>query len=413
MGTYKGEKINSFNKFDSFLFETEVLKAIEKIISNEKKKYILSVEEEKYIDYLVEQHYYTPLSIDFDNEIIEEPRTVKEEIFNRYGIGTNYVEAYEFTIKYPFTGSHLIFSIKPRKFVLKSRDIYIDKNQNLVSFEFTLNDKDPELFFRAKDSMRDYAFANLENANEFANNWNKELKSKVASLFQVQKKKYQAENDFFAAINLKVDSKTKSVFTAPTIRKKRIPQPKVSQNKVFSMEPSMAKEMYDDILEVVYNSGKSMELKPSTYKGKDEEALRDQFLLFLEMRYEGVTASGETFNRGGKTDILMKYSKNNSNIFVAECKFWHGASEFLKAISQLFDRYLSWRDSKTALILFVKNSDFTNVLSTMKTKTKEHPYYVKENGIRGESSFSYIFHLPQDPNKQVFFEIMAFHYDKE
>ena len=99
-------------------------------------------------------------------------------------------------------------------------------------------------------------------------------------------------------------------------------------------------------------------------------------------------------------------------MFVAECKFWHGGAEFLKAISQLFDRYLTWRDSKAALIVFVTNKDFTNVLKTIKSEIKAHPYFVKETGVRGESSFSYIFHLPQDNNKHVYFEILAFHYDK-
>ncbi|MBL7839370.1 MAG: hypothetical protein JNJ75_04455 [Cyclobacteriaceae bacterium] len=116
--------------------------------------------------------------------------------------------------------------------------------------------------------------------------------------------------------------------------------------------------------------------------------------------------------RGGKTDIILKYAKDGSNLFVAECKFWHGASECLKALSQLFDRYLTWRDSKTSLILFVSNKDFTNTINSMKAEIKTHPYFVKETGSRGETSFSYIFHLPQDKNKQVFFEIMMFHYDK-
>ena len=170
--------------------------------------------------------------------------------------------------------------------------------------------------------------------------------------------------------------------------------------------------MYDDILKVIYDLGKSMEKKPSTYKDKDEEGIRDQFLLVLETRYDSTTATGETFNRGGKTDIILKYAKDSSNLFVAECKFWQGTSEFHKAISQLFDRYLTWRDSKTALILFVTNKDFTSVIDTIKKETPNHPYFLKSTGTRGETSFSFHFHLPQDKDKIVFLEIIAFHYDK-
>ena len=169
--------------------------------------------------------------------------------------------------------------------------------------------------------------------------------------------------------------------------------------------------MYDDILKVIYELGKSMEKKPSTYQHKDEEGIRDQFLLVLETRYDSTTASGETFNKKGKTDIILKYSKDGSNLFVAECKFWHGPSEFHKAISQLFDRYLTWRDSKAALILFVTNNDFSKVIETIKNESLKHPYFEKSIGKRGETSFSYLFHLPQDKDKKVCFEIIAFHFD--
>lgn len=111
----------------------------------------------------------------------------------------------------------------------------------------------------------------------------------------------------------------------------------------------MANKMYDDVLTIIYQVGKSWEKKPSVYQGKDEESLRDLLLTFLETRYEGTTATGETFNKNGKTDILLKYV-DGTNLFIGECKFWHGASEFSKAINQLFDRYLTWRDSKVALI---------------------------------------------------------------
>ena len=176
--------------------------------------------------------------------------------------------------------------------------------------------------------------------------------------------------------------------------------------------PGWGEKMYNDILKVIYDSGKSMERKPALYKGKSEEDLRDQFLFILETRYEGITATGETFNRGGKTDIILKYAKDGSNLFVAECKFWHGSSEFLKAITQLFDRYLTWRDSKAALIVFVKNVDFTSVLETIQAAIKTHLYFTRPTGNRGETSFSYTFCLPQDRDKFVYLEVLVFHYDK-
>ena len=155
-----------------------------------------------------------------------------------------------------------------------------------------------------------------------------------------------------------------------------------------------------------------MERKPSLYLNKNEEGLRDVFLTMLETRFEGITATGETFNHSGKTDILLKNASDGSNLFIAECKFWHGPTHFQKAINQLFDRYLTWRDTKVALIVFVNGANFTTVLNSISENTLSHPYYIRNNGTHGTSSNNYIFHLPQDIQKEVFLEIMAFNFDK-
>lgn len=178
---------------------------------------------------------------------------------------------------------------------------------------------------------------------------------------------------------------------------------------MYTPEPSMVDDTYKDILGIMYSVGKSIERKPSLYQGKDEEALRDQFLLFLETRHEGTTATGETFNKEGKTDILLKY-QDGTNLFIAECKIWHGEEHFLDAISQLFDRYLTWRDSKVAVIVFVKNKEISKVIKTVKSSVLKHDYFLKELDVGKDSSFSYKFHLKDDKEKAVFLEIMLFHF---
>lgn len=111
----------------------------------------------------------------------------------------------------------------------------------------------------------------------------------------------------------------------------------------------------------------------------------------LELRYEGVTATGETFNNLGKTDVCLRYAPDGSNLFIAECKFWSGHSDFLTTIKQLLG-YLTWRDSKVAVMMFVQ------------------PNYLRNAGQHGESSFSFVFCLPQDRGKEIRLEAMAFHF---
>lgn len=410
---YQGFQLKSFALRDSYNYFERMKSDIKNEIENKGKKYLLSIDEQEFEKFLIEKFSIEPLCVDFDKEEYNEPSiTIDDSSTNR----ASWREVYFFTIKYPFTGSPELFSLRPTNHILETHDIYVNFRLNVVSFSFNidrqLSQQNPQAFIESKNRKREMAFCNLENANKDVQSWNTQLPGLVHSQFTSIKQKYLKENSFFEAINVKVNKDTSSVFVPPTIKKTIVPQPEVSKKKSFSSEPMMAQEMYEDVLQVIYDSGKSMEKKPALYQGKDEEGLRDQFLFVLETRYVGITATGETFNRAGKTDILLKYAADGSNLFVAECKFWHGSEEFLQALSQLFDRYLTWRDSKAALIMFVKNKDFSNVLQNIQEKIKIHQYFSKEQGVRGDSSFSYLFYLPQDKSKPVHLEVMAFHYDK-
>lgn len=152
-----------------------------------------------------------------------------------------------------------------------------------------------------------------------------------------------------------------------------------------------------------------MERKPSLYTGKDEEGIRDFFLTQLELGFTGGTVTGETFNRVGKTDILLK-NTDGTNLFVGECKFWKGEKVFLDTISQLLS-YLTCQDSKTSILVFVKNESITKVIETAKHSLKQLFHY-KSNLSAQERSISCIFTLPQDSNRDIRCEIIFFHFDR-
>lgn len=170
-------------------------------------------------------------------------------------------------------------------------------------------------------------------------------------------------------------------------------------------------DIYEDVIQVLNAIGTSMERKPSIYDGKDEEALRDTMLAILESKYSNISATGETFNHGGKTDILLKDTTDGHNVFIGECKFWHGKKHFFEAIKQLFDRYLTWRDRNTALIVFVKGTNFTSVLKSIREYVAAHEYFLRDNGSHTETSFSYIFKHPKDSQNEIKMEIMVFNFD--
>ena len=142
---------------------------------------------------------------------------------------------------------------------------------------------------------------------------------------------------------------------------------------------------------------------------KDEESLRDHILMIVDPNFQLGNATGETFNKNGKTDIALIYDGNI--VFIAECKFWKGEKQYLKSIDQLLG-YLTWRNSKTALIVFVRNSDISNVLSTIKTCTKKHKNFLSEEKASGESLFNYTLHLNDDEKREINMAVMVYHIPK-
>jgi hypothetical protein len=162
-------------------------------------------------------------------------------------------------------------------------------------------------------------------------------------------------------------------------------------------------------LQLLHDFGKQLERLPSTYKGKDEETLRDHFLLVLQPHFglDG-SATGETFNAAGKTDILIRYQ--NQNLFVAEFKFWRGQKQHFETINQLLS-YLTWRESKTAIIYFIDGKEMMAPLQAIEETTPRDPAFVALKGKKEQSWFSYQLHL-QDAQKMVQTAVLCFHLPK-
>jgi len=140
----------------------------------------------------------------------------------------------------------------------------------------------------------------------------------------------------------------------------------------------------------------------------DEEGFRDFFLPHLNSISKSHSATGETFNKKGKTDILIQDGDGN-NVFIAECKIWLGEKELQYAINQLIDRYVSWRDEHTALIIFNKNNDnFTQLVASARQAIGNHELFVKKINDSSASSTRYAFKNREDEEKHIQLELIIF-----
>jgi hypothetical protein len=162
---------------------------------------------------------------------------------------------------------------------------------------------------------------------------------------------------------------------------------------------------YEHILSIISNMAEVIERSPRAFQEMGEEDLRWQFLVQLNAQYEG-QATGETFNHRGKTDMLVRWE--GKNVFIAECKFWKGPKSLSLALDQLLG-YASWRDTKTALLLFNKQRIFSSVVEKIPEVVRDHPVFKSGLPYEGsETGFRFVLGRPDDPDRELVLTVLAF-----
>jgi hypothetical protein len=366
--------------------------------------YLLSVDREKYIEYLVNKYSMVPVKfgfLDWSVEPLEED--IAAERFPSMPVNARgrkiRVPVYRYHV--PYTGDqHLLGAIPdPNAPVPYAVDIGPD----FVSFTIVGFYNDPE-------RIKQEAYRVIAAIKQQSQNLTRNIEEHVGRLWPEARSWYQRrrmelleQQKITNALGVPLKKRTSvpDSFQIPLARKPIVVQPQAKRP-----EPVLDDSLYQEILQVVHDTGKMFERLPSTFAGKDEETLRDHFIMVLEPRFESST-TGETFNKSGKTDILIRYEK--SNVFVGECKFWRGQKQHQETIDQLLS-YLTWRDSKAAIIYFVNTKEVVAPLRAIEETTCQHQCFVTSTGKRDESWFDYTFHLPGDVSRQVYVSILCFHF---
>jgi len=397
----------------SNLFNSKLLE-IKSIIENESETYILNVGETQYIEHLKDQFNLNFPVIYVDKVFVD---SFEKEIHSSqfpWDFPVRHMDKYikKDVIVYhiPYSGKIGLLRFTPSVYPSSiGAEIEYDSNAKTIILEFINFYNDPEKIKKAYDEYLSRILVCYDNLKEEMDAFNNRLESFIRSSFKNRKQQYLNKYDFLASLGVPVKKNptTSETFSIPKpiIREKIIIKPIVGQEK-FKPEPTLDNVNYLKILKIINDVGKNFERLPSVYAKKVEEDLRDHILLTLDPNFELGGASGETFNKTGKTDILLRY--DSSVVFVSECKFWGGEKKYLETIDQLLG-YLTWRDSKTSLVVFVQNKDMTSVVETAKVATKKHICFIRELPASDISWLNYIFSLPTDKNKEIQLAVQLFH----
>jgi len=237
--------------------------------------------------------------------------------------------------------------------------------------------------------------------------YNKNLPDLIKSSIKNRIDGLRVNSKFIEALEipLKKRDKLPETYKVPIVRKRLTPVIPEKRAEIKQEEWKVSEEDYENILKIIKNMAYVMEQSPNAFKDLDEPDLRWHFLVQLNGQYEG-QATGETFNYEGKTDILIKWK--GKIVFIAECKFWNGPKKFKESIDQIM-RYITWRDTKTAIIVFNKNRNFSHILEKIIETVKKHQCYEEEIQIdKDQAEFKYIIHRKDDNEKKFILSVLAF-----
>jgi hypothetical protein len=382
-------------------------------IEQEKDEYLLNVNEDDYMCHKIMAMTLEELTIHHEQIYASSTeRMIPANLFPSHFFvraGESYKKDV-ITFHLPVSGTLQLLRTMPSKRLLWTMPV--DFNQDEISFDVICFQDDAGAITNAKDQSVNNIMRQLDNVNEEVKQFNAQVESRVRNAVQTRKERILKKTGVLAALGvpIKKSSNTPDTFSVPVPRIRKtieVKKPEV-RDASFSPEPTLDTTTYMEVLRLINDVGKQFERLPSIYKGKEEEHLRDHLLMFLEPNFTG-SATGETFNKSGKTDILLRHE--GSNIFIAECKFWRGAKSFGEAVSQLLG-YLTWRDSKAAVVVFVQNKDFTQVLETAGSVIKSHPNYLKLAHVVDEAWTIHHVHLNDDRNRVVNLALMLYHLPK-
>ena len=86
---------------------------------------------------------------------------------------------------------------------------------------------------------------------------------------------------------------------------------------------------------------------------------------------------------------------------------WTGASGLREALDQLLG-YTSWRDTKTALLVFNRKVTMSTVLQRIPQTVQEHPNYKADLDYSLETGFRYVFSHRDDPDRELTLSVLVF-----
>lgn len=392
------------------------LEKVKETVSRLREDELLGTPLDDLVGRVADQHTVTPLELDVAAVEAETKECripinrVRDAAFRFPGARdgrAQTIDGQEVSFHVPFTGHSRLFKLRPNSYTMNPPRGTVRGSELVFTFQATSvgahlkqacdhEIQEVERYVRAQGAMVDAH--------------NKAVGAAAKRLLSERIGRVQQASSGAAALGvpLRRRADAPTTYVAPEIRRKlpavAAPATTPKQAGSHAPEPTLPDGEYDHILKVMSNMAVVLERSPSAFASMDEEDIRSHFLVQLNGQYEG-QATGETFNFGGKTDILVR--SGGRNIFIAECKFWKGPKAFVSTIDQLLG-YLTWRDTKAAIIVFNRDVQLSTILTAIPEALRTHPSCSAPVRVEKETTFATMLTRPDDPQRYIKLTVMVF-----
>jgi hypothetical protein len=266
----------------------------------------------------------------------------------------------------PFSGKRELLLRRPRS-VRQPLPGYHELNSNeivrYIYYRFKNRDnEDIKSEIKNKiEKFQDRLDTNVERLNRDIRKMQGELENSAREKIEEHRENLEAEQEALQELGISTEP-VEQGFVKPE-KKKELELPDLNGSQ---QNQSLLDQTFVEILDIIDDMADSVERMETGVRQLDEEELRSVFLGAINTHF-GV-ATGEAFNRGGKTDILLRHQ--NVNLFVAECKFWRGPAVFHDAADQLLGN-LAGNDRHAALLIFSDRSQ-VDVEQEVENEVRKH-----------------------------------------
>ncbi|HEY3289279.1 MAG TPA: hypothetical protein VGK87_04040 [Anaerolineae bacterium] len=360
------------------------------------------------------QHFLGKLSIDpivLHDDLQYQRLSMEETSVNAEGWrGITTVDGSRFSVRIPYSGEYALWWKQPNDFQSPSPHFSYrvsetesnDTGYLELVIEQPVGTSFDEINQKLSEAIGLIKY-NLESQRLMIEQFHAELPGLISKAIQKRRQNLRYQESVAKRLNIPLERKSDVPPLQPIPIKTRI-VPQLTSNR-GNAEREITDEGYEDILSIIRHEGRTFEVDPAIYAIHEEEDLRSMIVAHLNGYFKG-QATGETFRKNGKTDIIIEAEDRAA--FVAECKIWKGAQVLHDAIDQLLG-YLTWRDCKASIVIFNTHiAGFTEILGKVAEVMKSHPKFLREAHVSGKGEWRFIFTAKEDDRHLITIHVFMF-----